>query len=90
MTKRTGWTAEEDELVKCLIAKGPAVPGCWASLGAVLGRGESSCRARGQYWRNALGLHVKGQAKQPPPKSATVADFMPAPKRAWWALWRKH
>ena len=49
MTKRTGWTAAEDELVKCLIAKGPAVPGCWAALGAVLGRGESRCRARASF-----------------------------------------
>ena len=71
-------------------SQGASRTGLLGWLGAVLGRGESSCRARGQYWRNALGLHVKGQAKKPPPKSATVADFMPSPKRAWWERWRKN
>ena len=86
----SNWTEAEDELVKCLIARGPAATGAWEALGAVIGKGPSTCRARGQHWRNALGLHVKGKgkAKVNPPKPAK-ADSAPAPTRAWWQPWRR-
>ena len=86
------WTPEEDELIKCLIARGPAATGAWEALGAVIGKGPSTCRARGQHWRNALGLHVKGKGKKQPTKAkpATVADSAPERRAAWWQPWRRH
>ena len=92
------WTPEEDELIKCLIARGPAATGAWEALAAVIGKGPSTCRARGQHWRNALGLHVKGKGKKQPTKAKPAkARYveLPAPppspaRRQFWPFWRKY
>ena len=92
------WTPDEDRLIRCLIARGPAVKGAWAALGPILGRSEASCRARGRHLRNAAGNHVKGigankgQGKRVKKLTTVVNLDEPAQsfRRSWWSRWRKH
>ena len=92
------WTPEEDRLIRCLIARGPAVKGAWAALGPILGRSEASCYARARHLRNAAGLHTKGiganngQAKRVKKLICDPNKLEPSPsfRRSWFARWRKH